>query len=269
LLRGARGEARKGGAVVNPVAVIPARYGSSRLPGKPLLDLCGKPIIQRVYERVKEAGIFSRVLVATDSEEIARRVEAFGGESMLTSPDHRSGTERIAEVAGRIDGDWIVNVQGDEPFIHPSMLADLWESFRGERTAAVGTLCHRISDPREFRNRNVVKVVTDTRGRALYFSRSAIPYGEADSGVPEIDGPGALWYKHVGIYMYRRSFLLGYPMLGRSPLEDAEGLEQLRILEHGYEIRVYPTERETLGIDTVEDLEEARRRCMAEAGELP
>jgi len=253
---------------VNPVAVIPARYGSNRLPGKPLLDLCGKPIIQRVYERVKEAGIFSRILVATDSEEIVRRVEAFGGEPMLTSPHHRSGTERIAEVARRIEGDWIVNVQGDEPFVHPRMLADLWESFRRERTAVVGTLCHRISSRRDLRNRNVVKVVTDTRGCALYFSRSAIPYGEAASDVAEIDGMGALWYKHVGIYMYRRSFLLRYPMLEKSPLEDAEGLEQLRILEHGYEIRVYPTEWETLGIDTEEDLLEARRRCMADAKQL-
>ena len=134
---------------MNPVAVIPARHGSNRLPGKPLLDLCGKPIIQRVYERVRKAGLFSRILVATDSEEIVRRVEAFGGEPMLTSTHHRSGTERIAEVARRIEGDWIVNVQGDEPFVHPRMLAELLESFRRERTAAVGTLCHLISSRRE------------------------------------------------------------------------------------------------------------------------
>lgn len=253
---------------MSPVAVIPARYGAKRLPGKPLIDLGGKPIIQRVYERVNEAGIFSRVLVATDSEEILQRVEAFGGEAVLTSPHHRSGTERIAEVARRIEEDWIVNVQGDEPFVHPQMLADLWASFRGERTAVVGTLCHRITRRRDLRNRNVVKVVADTQGRALYFSRSAIPYGEPASEVSEIDGQGALWYKHVGIYMYRRSFLLRYPMLERSPLEDAEGLEQLRILEHGYEIRVYPTEWETLGIDTEEDLLEARRRCMADSTQL-
>jgi len=253
---------------LNPVAVIPARYGSKRLPGKPLINLGGKPIIQRVYERVKEAGIFSRVLVATDSEEIVRRVEAFGGEPVLTSPDHRNGTERIAEVASRIEEDWIVNVQGDEPFVHPQMISDLWESFQRERTAVVGTLCHRISHRRDLWSRNVVKVVSDTQGRALYFSRSPIPYGEAPSDVAEIDGQGPLWYKHVGIYMYRRAFLLRYPMLERSPLEDAEGLEQLRILEHGYEIRVYPTEWETLGIDTEEDLLEARRRCMADAIQL-
>jgi 3-deoxy-manno-octulosonate cytidylyltransferase (CMP-KDO synthetase) len=256
-------------AVVNPVAVIPARYGSSRLPGKPLLDLCGKPIIQRVYERVNEAGIFSRILVATDSEEILRRVQSFGGDAMLTSPHHRSGTERIAEVAGRIEGDLVVNVQGDEPFVHPRMLVDLWESFRTERTAVVGTLCHRISSPTDLRNRNAVKVVTDRKGRALYFSRSAIPYREPVPDLDEIDRPGTLWYKHVGIYMYRRDFLLRYPTLERSPLERAEGLEQLRILEHGYEIRVYPTEGETLGVDTEEDLLEARRRCMAESNQLP
>ena len=253
---------------MNPVAVIPARYGSNRLPGKPLLDLCGKPIIQRVYERVKEAGIFSRVLVATDSEAIARCVEAFRGEAILTSPDHRSGTERIAEVAGRVDEDLIVNVQGDEPFLGPGMLNSLWESFQSERVAVVGTLRHRISNDQDLLNPNVVKVVTDLGGCALYFSRSTIPYGELHQGVPKIDGGGRLWYKHVGIYIYRRSFLLHYPTLERSPLEEAEGLEQLRILEHGYRIRVYATEWETLGIDTKEDLLEARRRWMADERQI-
>jgi 3-deoxy-manno-octulosonate cytidylyltransferase (CMP-KDO synthetase) len=250
------------------VAVIPARYGSNRLPGKPLLDLCGKPIIQRVHERVKAVGIFSRVLVATESEEIVRRVEAFGGEAMLTSPDHRSGTERIAEVAGRIEGDLIVNVQGDEPFLYPEMLRSLWETFRAEGVAVVGTLMHRISRSQELWNPNVVKVVTDTSGCALYFSRSPIPHGEPDMAVAKIDGGERLWYKHVGIYIYRRSFLLHYPTLARGPLEDAEGLEQLRILEHGYRIRVVATDRETLGIDTPEDLLEARRRWMADERQI-
>ncbi len=251
---------------MKPVAVIPARFGSTRLPGKLLLDLCGKPIIQRVYERVKAAGVFSRILVATDSEKIAHRVESFGGEPMLTSPHHRSGTERIAEVAERIEGDIIVNVQGDEPFVHPETLKALCASFRKEGTAVMGTLRHGIADRPEFGNPNVVKVVVDTQGFALYFSRSAIPYLEPGAGAEKIDGARALWYKHVGIYAYRRSFLLRYPALERSALEEAEGLEQLRILEHGYKIRVYPTEWETLGIDTEEDLQEARRRWAAEAG---
>ncbi len=263
--RGSQQRARQEDPVVNPVAVIPARYGSTRLPGKPLIDLCGKPIIQRVYERIREVGIFSRILVATDSEEILRRVESFGGEALLTSPDHRSGTERIAEVAAGLQGDFIVNVQGDEPFVHPQMVRDLWASFRRERTAVVGTLRHRIHDTRDFRNRNVVKVVTDARGSALYFSRSAVPHTAPASPVAQIDPARALWYKHVGIYAYRRDFLLRYPRLERSPLEKAEGLEQLRILEHGYKIQVYPTEWQTLGIDTEEDLLEARRRWMADA----
>ena len=253
---------------MNPVVVIPARYGSSRLPGKPLLDLCGRPIVQRVYEQVKEAGIFPRIVVATDSEEVVRRVEAFGGEAMLTASHHRSGTERIAEVAGRMEGDFIVNVQGDEPFLQPDTLRSLWASFRTEGVAVTGTLMHRISNSQDLWNPHVVKVVTDKGGRALYFSRSPIPYGEPAAAVAKIDGGEGLWYKHVGVYIYRRSFLLRYPTLARSPLEEAEGLEQLRILEHGYGIRVYETESETLGIDTQEDLLEARRRWMADERQL-
>lgn len=253
---------------MNPVVVIPARYGSSRLPGKPLLDLCGKPIVQRVYEQVREAGIFSRILVATDSEEVVRRVEAFGGEAMLTLSRHRSGTERIAEVAGRLEEDFIVNVQGDEPFLQPEMLRSLWASFQTEREAVTGTLMHRISKSQDLWNPHVVKVVTDTSGRALYFSRSAIPHEEQDTAVVKIDRGEGLWYKHVGVYIYRRNFLLRYPTLARSTLEEAEGLEQLRILEHGYGIRVYGTESETLGIDTQEDLVEARKRWMADERQL-
>ena len=174
----------------------------------------------------------------------------------------------VNPVAARIEGEFIVNVQGNEPFLHPLMLRSLCESFRTERTVVVGTLRNRISSEQDLWNPNVVKVVTDAGGCALYFSRSAIPCREPNSDVAEIDGGGRLWYKHVGIYMYRRSFLLRYPTLETTPLEEAEGLEQLRILEHGFGIRVYATEWETLGIDTQEDLLQARRRWMADVRRL-
>lgn len=242
------------------VAIIPARYGSTRLRGKPLRDLCGKPLIERVYERVQAAGIFARVLVATDSEEIRSRVQGFGGHAVMTAGDHRSGTDRIAEVARDLDAAVIVNVQGDEPFVRAEMLRELWSGFRGEKVAVMGTLRHPIRDPKELVNPNVVKVVTDEEGYALYFSRSAVPFRRTDAGSEQIDGAGGLWYKHVGIYAYRRDFLLQYPHLRVTALEEMENLEQLRALGHGYRIRVYTTQWETFGIDTEEDLREARDR---------
>ncbi|MEW6439467.1 MAG: 3-deoxy-manno-octulosonate cytidylyltransferase [bacterium] len=242
-------------------AIIPARFGSARLPGKPLLDLCGKPIIQHVYERVREAGVFAAVLVATDSERIFRCVESFGGDAVMTSPDHRSGTERIAEVASALEARWIVNVQGDEPFVHPEMLRDLCSAFREEDLAPMATLRYPIQDESDLWNPHVVKVVVDESGYALYFSRAAIPYRRTDPGAAEIDGSGSVWYKHVGIYAYRRDFLLRYPSLSVTPLEEAEKLEQLRALGHGHRIRVYTTKWETLGIDTEEDLLRAIDRC--------
>ena len=248
--------------MMEPVAVIPARYGSTRLPGKPLLDLCGKPLIQRVYEQVRKAGIFSRIVVATDSERIFRCVESFGGEALMTSSHHRCGSERIAEAAESIEGETIINVQGDEPFIHPGMLRQLWQSFQEEKVAVMGTLRHPLSRFAEVSNPNVVKVVTDEEGFALYFSRSPIPYPGLRPAPGEIDGEGRVWYKHVGGYAYRRDFLLRYPTLQTTFLEEAETLEQLRALAHGYRIRVYTTSWETLGIDTEEDLAEARNRWL-------
>lgn len=242
------------------IAVIPARYGSTRLPGKPLRDLCGRPVIERVYERVRKAGIFSRIIVATDSEEIRNCVQGFGGDAVLTAPHHRSGTDRIAEVARTLDAPVIVNIQGDEPFVHPEMLRELWVSFSEEKVALMGTLRYPILDPEDLSNPNVVKVVTDEQGYALYFSRSAIPHRRADGLSHGIDGPTGVWYKHVGIYAYQREFLLQYPLLRVTALEKTESLEQLRALGHGYRMRVYTTQWETFGIDTEEDLQKARDR---------
>ncbi len=257
------------GAFMKPVAVIPARYGSTRLPGKPLLDLCGRPIIQRVYDQAKAAGIFSRIIVATDSEEIFRIVETFGGEAVMTSPEHRCGTERLAEAAAKISEDYIINIQGDEPFLHPAMLQELWESFKTESVAVMGTFQHSFSKEEDPRNPHAVKVVTDENGYALYFSRSLIPYRKPGDDREKITGPAkGGWFKHVGVYIYRRDFLLLYPTLSRSFLEVAEGLEQLRVLAHGYRIRVYTTDFETVGIDTETDLLEARRRWKPLDGAL-
>jgi len=244
----------------SPVAVIPARFGSSRLPGKPLLDLGGKPIIRHVYERACEAGIFRRVLVATDSEEIFKTVVGFRGEAVMTSSHHRSGTERIAEAARGIEASCIVNIQGDEPFVHPQMLVDLWDGFREERTAVMGTLQHALTRHEDLVDPNVVKVVSDRGGYALYFSRAPIPHATVDSFRERGLAGQTLWFKHVGVYAYRRDFLLRVPFLSPSPLEEVENLEQLRVLDHGFRIRVYTSPWETLGIDTEADLMEARRR---------
>ena len=248
---------------MDPVAVIPARYGSKRLPGKPLLDLCGKPIIQHVYERAQEAGLFSRILVATDSEIIQQRVEAFGGEAVMTSPDHVCGTERIAEAVKKIDAERIINIQGDEPFLPPQMLRELWNSFKEEDVAVMGTIRHPLSRFEDVWNPHVVKVVTDENGFALYFSRSPIPHATDEPRTGKIDDPKGVWYKHIGVYAYRRDFLLQYPAFPRSPLEEVERLEQLRVLEQGFRIRVVTTSWETLGIDTEEVLKEARNQWKA------
>ncbi len=258
------------GAFMKPAAVIPARYGSTRLPGKLLLDLCGRPIIQRVYDQAKEAGIFSRIIVATDSEEILRTVEAFGGEAVMTSSKHQCGTERLAEAAAKISEEYIINIQGDEPFLHPSMLQGLWASFKNESVAVMGTLQHPFSKQEDPRNPHAVKVVTDENGYALYFSRSLIPYRPpAAAGEKNKVKAKRAWFKHVGVYIYHRDFLLHYPTLSKSFLEEAEGLEQLRVLAHGYRVRVYTTDFKTIGIDTEEDLYEARRRWEAQGGAFP
>jgi len=228
------------------LCVIPARYASTRLPGKPLLDIAGKPMVVRVYERASKAKGVSETLVATDDERIKAAVERSGGKAMLTRGDHPTGTDRLAEVAAAFpDVDLIVNVQGDEPLIEPSLIDELIAQFEGEPELAMATVKTEIEDEAERANPNNVKVVCDKEGYALYFSRSLLPYPRK-GGCPV--------YKHIGIYAYRRDFLLAYAKMQPTPLEQAESLEQLRALENGYRIKVVETKARFVGVDTAEDL---------------
>ncbi|MCX7983635.1 MAG: 3-deoxy-manno-octulosonate cytidylyltransferase [Bacteroidetes bacterium] len=240
------------------VVVIPARYASQRLPAKPLIDLGGKPMIQHVYEQVRQAKLVERVLVATDDERIAKAVRNFGGEAVMTSPLLSSGSDRVAAVAGTLTCDIVVNVQGDEPLIPPAMIDQCVELLLKDEQAQVGTLVYPINCPEDLWNPNVVKVVFDTSMYALYFSRSAIPYLRdiTDREKWYIHG---VFYKHVGIYVYRREFLLWYTSLPKTTLEELEKLEQLRILEHGYKIKIGITSLESIAVDTEDDVERVRR----------
>lgn len=233
------------------LCVIPARYASTRLPGKPLADIAGKPMIQRVYEQAKKALRPAMVLVAADHPLVADAVTGFGGEVMMTSTDHPTGTDRLAEVARTFsDFDVIINVQGDEPLIEPSVIDQLAAAFAEEPDLLMATLKTR-ADEAEYNNPNAVKVVTGLNDYALYFSRSLLPY-------PRVRSENFNVYKHIGIYAYRRDFLLTYAALAPTPLEKAESLEQLRALEHGYRIKVLETSFKPVGVDTPEDLEKVR-----------
>ncbi len=238
------------------ICVIPARYGSTRLPGKPLLDIAGKPLIQRVYERALQASAPERVVVATDHEKIAAAVEAFGGEAMMTLATHPTGTDRIAEVAARYtEADVIVNVQGDEPLIDPALIDRLAAQMAAREDIAMATVAAPLAEA-DYDNRNAVKVICNLKGDAMYFSRSLIPYPRhAFTVSPQ---------KHVGIYAYRREFLLQFAGLTPTPAERTESLEQLRALEHGYRIGVITTDRELIGVDTLEEL--LRVRALFEGG---
>jgi 3-deoxy-manno-octulosonate cytidylyltransferase (CMP-KDO synthetase) len=240
------------------VGIIPARYGSTRLPGKPLLDLGGKPIIQHVYERAAEA--LERVIVATDDKRIVAAVHAFGGQAVLTRADHRCGTDRIAEIAVALSADIIVNVQGDEPFLDPVMIQEAVAPLRTDLGIQASTLSRAVLSEERLADPNLVKVVTNEQGDALYFSRSIIPYPRHKEY--------CRWREHVGIYVYRRAFLLDFVRWAATPLELAESLEQLRILERGFRIRVVETHHGygAPSIDTMEDLELARRYLTQSSG---
>ena len=229
------------------LCVIPARYASTRLPGKPLSMIAGKPMIQHVYERACQAQLPDEVVVATDNEFVEQAVLAFGGKAVMTSPDHPSGTDRLAEVALMYpDVDVIVNVQGDEPMIPPEVVDRLAEVFKDDADLKMATM-KVVMDEEDYNNTAAVKVVTDQRGYALYFSRSLMPYPRNKPG-------GYKVFKHVGIYAYRRDFLLKYAALEPTPLEKAESLEQLRALENGYKIKVLESDFQGIGVDTPEDL---------------
>ena len=228
------------------LCIIPARYASTRLPGKPLRDIAGKPMIVRVYERATEAQRVHEVVVATDDERIRAAVEEHGGNAVMTRADHATGTDRLAEVAAqRPDCDLIINVQGDEPLIDPAVIDALVAPFEHDTALMMATAKTEITDAAEMENPNNVKVVTDRTGNALYFSRARIPYAR---------NAGAKVYKHIGIYAYRRDFLLAYAKMAQTALECSESLEQLRALENGYRIRVVETDAVFIGVDTEEDL---------------
>lgn len=236
--------------------VIPARYNSTRFPGKPLANLLGKPLIQHVYERAKMAKKVNSIIVATDDERIEKAVRNFGGDVLMTSPDHLSGSDRVAEVATKLSEDIIINVQGDEPLIEPGLIDVLCNVFE-KSDVQVATAKIPITDLKELQNPNVVKVVCDNNGFALYFSRSPIPGTRSDISVRTHSKP--IFFRHIGIYGYTKNFIVKFPTLKPSPLELQEGLEQLRILEHGYKIKVIDTDYQSIGVDTPEDLDYLRR----------
>lgn len=241
------------------LCVIPARYASTRLPGKPLKDIAGKPMICRVYDRASEAEKIAAAIVATDDERIYEAVRQHGGKAVMTRKDHPTGTDRLAEVAEKYpDVDLIINVQGDEPLIEPSLIDELAAAFEEDAALQMATVCTEIQDKEEQENPNNVKVVMDKNGYALYFSRSLMPYPRR-AGTPV--------YKHIGIYAYKRDFLLRYAKMEETPLEHAESLEQLRALENGYRIKVIKTPYRFVGVDTEEDLAKVNEifRQMANA----
>jgi|WetSurMetagenome_2_1015567.scaffolds.fasta_scaffold68967_3 3-deoxy-manno-octulosonate cytidylyltransferase (CMP-KDO synthetase) len=236
------------------VGVIPSRYGSQRLPAKPLVDLLGKPMVQRVYEQVKKARFLDRVVVATDDARIEKCVSSFGGEVLLTSPEIQSGSDRVAAVASQIDGHIFVNIQGDEPLIAPDMIDQVVRLLLENTSIQVGTLVKEITAADDLINPNIVKVVLNHQMNAMYFSRSPIPFIRDEVHT-------AKWlerhtfYKHIGLYVFRREFLMQYEQLPASHLEKAEKLEQLRILEAGTIIKTGITKFDSIPIDTLEDVE--------------
>ncbi|MFH1877845.1 MAG: 3-deoxy-manno-octulosonate cytidylyltransferase [Candidatus Omnitrophota bacterium] len=245
------------------VAVIPARWHSTRLKGKVLADINGKPMIQHVWEKVKRAHGVDQVVVAVDKERVYKTVQSFGGEAIFTSQEQPSGTDRIAEVASTIDADVYINVQADEPLVHPMMVDALAQVFEYERNIQMATLIKRIHRKEDIANPNVVKTVVDRKGFALYFSRSPIPYirntEEGGEGAEQkmLDVSGR-YFKHIGLYAYTKDFLFTYTNLPKSTLEIAEKLEQLRVVEHGYKIKTIETRYDTVGVDTQEDLDRVR-----------
>ncbi len=239
----------------NVTAIIPARYASTRFPGKPLALLQGMPMIEHVYRRVTAAELVDRVIVATDDQRILDTVQGFGGEAMMTRADHPTGTDRLAEVAGTLDSELIVNVQGDEPLIQPQMIDQAIRPLLDNADIEMGTLAARLTRAEDFFSPNVVKVVRDLAGFALYFSRAPIPWPrdlhreDLAKRLPHL----TIW-RHVGLYVYRRALLLDYPGWPETPLEQLEHLEQLRALERGVRLYVAETQWDSHGVDTPADL---------------
>jgi 3-deoxy-manno-octulosonate cytidylyltransferase (CMP-KDO synthetase) len=229
------------------IGVIPARFGATRFPGKPLAPIAGKPMIQHIVERARQAPSLTEVVVATDDERIVRAVEGFGGTAVMTSAAHRSGTDRIAEVARQREAAVFLNIQGDEPLVHAEQLDALAKFLLAHRAVPMATLMTPITRPDDIHSPHVVKVVADQDGYALYFSRAPIPFAR-DASQP------VTYWKHLGLYGYQRDFLLRFPHLSPTPLELLEQLEQLRALQHGFRIKVLETPHDTVAVDTPEDV---------------
>jgi 3-deoxy-manno-octulosonate cytidylyltransferase (CMP-KDO synthetase) len=240
--------------IMKVYGIIPARYASTRLPGKILADIAGRPMIQHVYERARRSPSLDRLVVATDDDRIYRKVLEFGGEALKTSPRHPSGTDRAAEavqILGAREDDLIVNIQGDQPLFEPGMVDEVVGPFRDDSELLMGALVHPIRTREELVNPSVVKVVVDKQGFALYFSRSPMPYVISSETAPR-------YFKHIGPYAYRAGFLARFTRIERGELERAESVEQLRALENGYRIRIVETRYDSREVDTPEDLEEVR-----------
>ncbi|MFC1698661.1 3-deoxy-manno-octulosonate cytidylyltransferase [Candidatus Omnitrophota bacterium] len=242
------------------IGVIPARYESSRFPGKCLAPIFDRPLIQYTYEAALKATSLEELLIATDDERIVQAVEKFGGRAVLTAKEHQSGTDRLTEVVNPIDAEIVVNIQADEPLIHFSMINDLVDALEQQSDPPMATLIHRIEDQNELRDPNVVKAVKDKNNFAIYFSRSLIPHPRSSFNIPD----QLLFYKHIGLYAYTKDFLFTFTNLPVGELEQVERLEQLRALEHGYKIKLIETNFDTIGVDTPEDLEKVKARIQKE-----
>jgi 3-deoxy-manno-octulosonate cytidylyltransferase (CMP-KDO synthetase) len=250
------------GDLMRATAVIPARYGSTRFEGKPLAEILGKPMIQHVYEGVLKSKLISEVIVATDDQRILEVVQSFGGKAAMTSPEHLTGTDRVGEVALRLRSEIIVNVQGDEPLIRGNVIDKAIQPLLSDDTIPMATLMTRIEEVKDWLNPHIVKVVVDQKNFALYFSRSPIPFPR-DINIRQLESnpfgskrplPKRV-FKHIGVYVYRRKFLLRFSKMKPTPLEKLEKLEQLRALENGYQIKVTAVDYDPLSVDTPEDLQ--------------
>jgi 3-deoxy-manno-octulosonate cytidylyltransferase (CMP-KDO synthetase) len=243
-------------------AIIPARYESTRLRGKPLATICRKPMLQWVYEAVQRCNLIDQIFIATDHAEIMQACRRFGASVCMTDPAHATGTDRVAEVARNLDARIIVNIQGDEPLLTPEAISEAITPLLEDETIPLGTLKTRIDDERDLNNANVVKVVTDAHDFALYFSRSPIPFiKDKNTAVPV--------FRHIGLYVFRKDFLLTFTRLPQTVLEKAESLEQLRALEHGYRIKVPTTSYKPIGVDTPEDLVRVENILMNKKTQRP
>ncbi len=234
---------------MNIIGVIPARWGSTRFPGKVLADINGKPMIQRVWEGARQAKALTEVLIASDDERVKEAATRFGAKVVMTSPELASGTDRIAQAVRDRDADIVVNIQGDEPLISGRVIDALVAGLKADPDCPMATMIKRVTDPAVMQNPNVVKVVIDRQGHALYFSRCGIPFNRDDKPFGQLTA-----YKHIGLYAYRKDFLMGFHQLPASKLEQTEKLEQLRVLEAGYRIKAIETDFESIGVDTPEDL---------------